>query len=602
MKSHFHVNKNLGGVLIVATFLMIVSVASASSTIGTDITTGGALNVTGAASLSSTLLVGSSNAASSFSTWPSTATRSNFDVGVGMRFTVNQSITVSKLGRLYVAGNTQDHGIRMWVSSDTSHTIASTTILAASASDSNGFKWSSITPITLTPGNTYAIAIQETNGGDTWKDTWAASSAINSAYIGSITEAFLAGLSGGYPSSGVTVGNMYDTLAMYFTVGAQPPKVLVVGSDTSQNTTSLSVTDSNLSPIFTAINSGNVGIGTSSPWRSLSVNGSSDLGVNAMAQYFTASSNAVPSTFNSLYASSLNSTGSTDGSLTLSSSAGAATISLSGANLGSISVGGMASTSNLNLPQTASSSYGLITVNGNPFIHTYGTQNTFIGGSGSNERSGNFTLTGNNNVGLGRDTLYYLTSGYQNMAIGGTSLIAVTSGYNNVAIGYGTLTHITTGFENLGFGYNSLAAETDAKWDIAVGAASLQATDGTGDVGVGRASGASMTSGDNDIFIGTNAGFSSSQLVSAANSIAIGANTYTTASNQMILGGTGISTTGIGTTTPKAAFVVGSGDIFVGTTTGSVSGVILEASDATCHKLVISTSNVISASTVTCPF
>ncbi len=40
--------------------------------------------------------------------------------------------------------------------------------------------------------------------------------------------------------------------------------------------------------VFTALSSGNVGIGTTSPWRTLSVNGSSDLGTNALAGYFTA--------------------------------------------------------------------------------------------------------------------------------------------------------------------------------------------------------------------------------------------------------------------------------------------------------------------------
>ncbi len=69
--------------------------------------------------------------------------------------------------------------------------------------------------------------------------------------------------------------------------------------------------------------------------------------------------------------------------------------------------------------------------------------------------------------------------------------------------------------------------------------------------------------------------------------------------SRMFFGPTG--KTGVGTTTPGAAFVVGNGDIYVGTTTGAVSGIILEASDETCHRIVVSTLNVISASTVSCP-
>ncbi|TAK57527.1 hypothetical protein EPO17_01710, partial [Patescibacteria group bacterium] len=40
--------------------------------------------------------------------------------------------------------------------------------------------------------------------------------------------------------------------------------------------------------LFRITSAGNVGIGTTSPWRTLSVNGSSDLGINALAGYFTA--------------------------------------------------------------------------------------------------------------------------------------------------------------------------------------------------------------------------------------------------------------------------------------------------------------------------
>ncbi|MEO8637952.1 MAG: tail fiber domain-containing protein [Candidatus Taylorbacteria bacterium] len=49
--------------------------------------------------------------------------------------------------------------------------------------------------------------------------------------------------------------------------------------------------------IILAPTSGNVGIGTTSPWRTLSVNGSSDLGTNALAGSFTATSSSATSTF-----------------------------------------------------------------------------------------------------------------------------------------------------------------------------------------------------------------------------------------------------------------------------------------------------------------
>lgn len=45
------------------------------------------------------------------------------------------------------------------------------------------------------------------------------------------------------------------------------------------------------------VSSGKIGIGTTSPWRTLSVNGSSDLGINALAGSFTATSTTATSTF-----------------------------------------------------------------------------------------------------------------------------------------------------------------------------------------------------------------------------------------------------------------------------------------------------------------
>jgi len=45
------------------------------------------------------------------------------------------------------------------------------------------------------------------------------------------------------------------------------------------------------------VSGGMIGIGTSSPWRTLSVNGSSDLGTNALAGYFTATSTTIASQF-----------------------------------------------------------------------------------------------------------------------------------------------------------------------------------------------------------------------------------------------------------------------------------------------------------------
>jgi len=63
-------------------------------------------------------------------------------------------------------------------------------------------------------------------------------------------------------------------------------KAFIIGSSTDLS-----------NPVFTILKGGNTGIGTSSPWRALSVNGSSDLGANALAGYFTSISTSTASVF-----------------------------------------------------------------------------------------------------------------------------------------------------------------------------------------------------------------------------------------------------------------------------------------------------------------
>ncbi len=62
-------------------------------------------------------------------------------------------------------------------------------------------------------------------------------------------------------------------------------------------------------PVVATFMGGNVGIGTTSPWRRLSVNGSSDLGINALAGYFTATTSTA-STFPYASTTAITSSGS----------------------------------------------------------------------------------------------------------------------------------------------------------------------------------------------------------------------------------------------------------------------------------------------------
>ena len=169
----------------------------------------------------------SSKTRTSFLSSPSAPARNNFTGALGYRFQVLVAITVTELGRYYDGGSSNDHVVNLWVDSNTSTPIATATVLAASASDSLGFKWATLSSsVTLYPGIYYYIAVDETSGGDKWNDanTFAPCFApeipqqlyngggslvanISNAYS-STPSTFPSNVSGGY--------TIYDTPAMTF--------------------------------------------------------------------------------------------------------------------------------------------------------------------------------------------------------------------------------------------------------------------------------------------------------------------------------------------------------------------------------------------------
>lgn len=151
----------------------------------------------------------------SFSVYPTTANRNDFTGAVGFTFTVTDTITITEIGRLYVSGNTQNHAVKLWRSTDTVTPIATGTILASSTSDSNGIKYISITPVTLVAGLTYAVAIDETNAGDQWRNSWNPSGFIKSHFT--VTQAVYSTTQGTYPTGAGAVSEMYNVCVFKYT-------------------------------------------------------------------------------------------------------------------------------------------------------------------------------------------------------------------------------------------------------------------------------------------------------------------------------------------------------------------------------------------------
>ena len=137
-----------------------------------------------------------------------------------------------------------------------------------------------------------------------------------------------------------------------------------------------------------------------------------------------------------------------------------------------------------------------------------------------------------------------VNAGYENSAVGRNSLYSNTTGTYNSAVGASALLSNTTGYYNSAIGRSSLYSNTTGNYNSAVGAGALLSnTIGNYNSAVGRDALYSNTTGDYNSFFGYKAGYHANQKIDAVNSMGLGANTYTTASNQIVIGNTAITET-----------------------------------------------------------
>jgi len=250
----------------------------------------------------------------------------------------------------------------------------------------------------------------------------------------------------------------------------------------------------------------------------------------------------------------------------------------------------------ITLPPTSSASVGVMTQNGSSLLHSYGTNNLFVGAG-----AGNFTMTGNSNAAIGANALFSNTTGTYNTASGDYALSSNTSGsYNsasgmnallgntkgsyNTASGSYALTNNTTGGINVALGVGALNDQSFSnggnEWysnNVAVGFGALQSnapvstTTGINNTAVGTYALTANSTGANNIAIGNSAG---SLLTTGSNNIAIGHQGVAGESNAIRIGDGSSQTaafiTGISGTTSSggvAVFVSSSGQL--GTVTSS---------------------------------
>ncbi|MEN3327397.1 MAG: hypothetical protein V7638_2204 [Acidobacteriota bacterium] len=100
--------------------------------------------------------------------------RNNLSGFVGMKFTTGAApVTVTSLGRIFVAGNTGTHAVKIVnVATGADVAGASVSINTSTGTASNGFKYAALAaPVILAANTAYYLVSQETSGADQWYDS-----------------------------------------------------------------------------------------------------------------------------------------------------------------------------------------------------------------------------------------------------------------------------------------------------------------------------------------------------------------------------------------------------------------------------------------------
>jgi hypothetical protein len=114
---------------------------------------------------------------------------------------------------------------------------------------------------------------------------------------------------------------------------------------------------------------------------------------------------------------------------------------------------------------------------------------------------------------------------------------------SNIALGYQALNVNSTGSNNVAIGFRSLVANNNL-YNTGVGWGSLESSTGQTNTALGNGSGRNITTGNQNTFLGNSSGETGgwgTQLATASNSTAIGNQSVTDKSNQMVFGNASVS-------------------------------------------------------------
>jgi hypothetical protein len=133
-------------------------------------------------------------------------------------------------------------------------------------------------------------------------------------------------------------------------------------------------------------------------------------------------------------------------------------------------------------------------------------------------------------VAVGRQALSTNTTGSPNTAIGYQAGYYNTTAIRNTFVGYKSGFNTTTGSTNNAFGHETLLTNETGVGNCAFGQQSLKLVTGSANSGYGYATGVDVTTGTNNLFLGNNAGRSSSpsgSVTTGSNNVVLGDNSIT---------------------------------------------------------------------------
>ncbi len=168
-------------------------------------------------------------------------------------------------------------------------------------------------------------------------------------------------------------------------------------------------------------------------------------------------------------------------------------------------------------------------------FNTTGNDNTAIGDDAVNRNT-----TGNSNTGIGREALYFNTTGSLNTAVGTRALYNNAIGSRNVAVGHLALANNTSSEGNVAMG-TFAARNTTGDSNTAIGDDALNAnTTGIQNTALGRGALYFNTTGNGNTALGGFAYFNGN----FSNSTALGAGSAISASNQVRIGNSNVTSIG----------------------------------------------------------